>query len=281
MSSAVRAAVPDGASSLRSWCSSTISAFAMCCDASAANFIMSTAEIAKFGAKKTFAAVGGRAGGNRSLAAARGRSPLVPMTTCTPGRDALQRVAQSGVRPREVDDDVGVAEHLRERRAQRRVGLARQHHVLGALDRGDHRLAHAPRRARDGDPDHAVSSSSSSGASGSIAARKTSSSAPTAAALRRSGASSSRMSPLTSSSVTASMRSTTSSTDSSGSPLSTAAPSRLMREAVDSSDSTMRPLTFSLERSSSSGVTPSSRSRASSSATTFSAGATLSGRVPR
>ena len=50
-----RAAVPDGASILPSWCSSTISALAMCLEASAAKRIISTALIAKFGAAKTMA----------------------------------------------------------------------------------------------------------------------------------------------------------------------------------------------------------------------------------
>src|SRR4051812_36280505 len=53
--SAVRAAVPDGASSLPSWCSSTISARAITREASAAKRIISTAPMAKLGAKNTFA----------------------------------------------------------------------------------------------------------------------------------------------------------------------------------------------------------------------------------
>ena len=53
--SAVRAAVPEGASSLPGWCSSTISARSMIFDASAAKRIISTAPIAKLGAKNAFA----------------------------------------------------------------------------------------------------------------------------------------------------------------------------------------------------------------------------------
>ena len=50
IASAVAFAVPEGASTFVSWCSSTISARGMCFDASAAKRIMSTAPIAKFGA---------------------------------------------------------------------------------------------------------------------------------------------------------------------------------------------------------------------------------------
>ena len=53
ISAAVRAAVPDGASSLAGWWYSMISAPAMSFDASAAKRIISTAPIAKFGAAKT------------------------------------------------------------------------------------------------------------------------------------------------------------------------------------------------------------------------------------
>ena len=59
ISSAVRFAVPLGASSLASWCSSTISALAMCPAASAAKRIIRTAPIAKFGAISTFAVAAG------------------------------------------------------------------------------------------------------------------------------------------------------------------------------------------------------------------------------
>ena len=52
MRAAVAFAVPDGASSFVSWCSSTISAAIEHADASSAKRIMSTAPSAKFGAKK-------------------------------------------------------------------------------------------------------------------------------------------------------------------------------------------------------------------------------------
>ena len=53
--SRVRAAVPEGASSFAGWWYSMISARCMCSTASAANFIISTAPIAKLGAKKALA----------------------------------------------------------------------------------------------------------------------------------------------------------------------------------------------------------------------------------
>src|SRR5690349_7432317 len=55
MRSAVRAAVPDGASGLAGWCSSMISARCMCREASAAKRIISTAPIAKLGATNALA----------------------------------------------------------------------------------------------------------------------------------------------------------------------------------------------------------------------------------
>jgi hypothetical protein len=57
-------------------------------------------------------------------------------------------------------------------------------------------------------------------------------------------------------------------------------PSRFMRASIDSIDSTVRPFTFSFARSSSSALTPSSRSLRSSPPMTSIAWATLSGRVP-
>src|SRR5919107_610130 len=79
ISSAVRAAVPLGASSLRSWCSSMISALGRCRAASTANCIISTAPIAKFGAKNTLPPPA-------SSLSSEGSQPLVPTTACTPAR---------------------------------------------------------------------------------------------------------------------------------------------------------------------------------------------------
>ncbi len=107
---AVRAAVPLGASSLASWCSSMISAFAMCLAASAAKRIISTAPIAKFGATSTFAR--GPSPSRAASAAARSAcrsKPVVPTTACTPARRHASAFCERRVRAREVDDHVGVA----------------------------------------------------------------------------------------------------------------------------------------------------------------------------
>ena len=83
---------------------------AMCRDASAAKRIISTAPIAKFGATKTLAP------------GARRPTPGVELGQVEPGRarprrarrrrTAARRVVERRVGPREVDDDVGVAEHV-------------------------------------------------------------------------------------------------------------------------------------------------------------------------
>ena len=108
---------------------------------------------------------------------------MVPTTAWTPASRQARTLpsAVSGVR--EVDDDVGVAEHVGQLDAERRVGPRRQLHVLGALDRLADGLAHPPGGAGDDDPDHAATSSSLTGAS---ALRKQSSSRPTQAAESRS-----------------------------------------------------------------------------------------------
>ena len=85
--------------------------------------------------------------------------PVVPMTTCTPAVDGQLRVADRLVGEREVDEHVGVVEHVGERRAERRIGAAGQLHVVRAFDGGAGRRPHAPGGAGDGDPDHAARSS--------------------------------------------------------------------------------------------------------------------------
>src|SRR4051794_16548744 len=82
MSSAVRLAVPEGASSLPSWWSSTISARARWREASAAKRIMRTAPMAKLGAKKRLASPTPRR--------ASGSQPVVPATTWTPASRAAR-----------------------------------------------------------------------------------------------------------------------------------------------------------------------------------------------
>ncbi len=81
--SAVRAAVPEGASSLAGWCNSMISARSMTREASAANFIIRTAPIAKLGAKNAFASEDAAASRRPSRS-----NPDVPITTCTPAASA-------------------------------------------------------------------------------------------------------------------------------------------------------------------------------------------------
>ena len=81
------------------------------------------------------------------------------------------------------------AEHVGERRAERRVGAAGELEVVGALDGGAHGLAHAAGGARDGDArraDHAAARRQRPSA-----ARNASSSGPMPAADSRSGAHSS------------------------------------------------------------------------------------------
>ena len=178
ISSSVRLAVPEGASSLRSWCSSTISHSGMCGAIVCATSISSTAPIAKLGATKQLALEASAA----ARAASRSK-PVVPTTAWTPASRQARTLAERGVGDGEVDDDVGLAEHLGQLDPERRVGPAGQLHVLGALDRLADRLAHAPGGAGDRDPDHAATRLSLTGAS---AARKRSSSAPTQAAESRS-----------------------------------------------------------------------------------------------
>src|ERR1022692_388222 len=83
ISDAVRAAVPDGASTLRAWCSSTISAESKNCAAWAANRIMSTAPSEKFGT--TSARVAGASASHPVTCEVRDSSkPEVPTTVSSP-----------------------------------------------------------------------------------------------------------------------------------------------------------------------------------------------------
>ena len=82
------------------------------------------------------------------------------MTTCTPASRHSRAFAERLVGLREVDDDVGVAEHVgRARRPSAGSARPLKLEVVGALDGGAHRLAHPPRGAGDGDPRHAASGS--------------------------------------------------------------------------------------------------------------------------
>ncbi len=70
------------------------------------------------------------------------------------GVEAIGGVGERGLGRGEVDDDVGLAEVLGERRLQRRVGSPRQVHVGRALDRFADGLPHPARGARDDYADH-------------------------------------------------------------------------------------------------------------------------------
>ncbi len=179
---------------------------------------------------------------------------------------------------REVDDHVRAVEHGLQRRAERRVGPPGELEVVRALDRLAHRRAPcAPRRrprrrgsCRQGLARHALDRR----AEGVLvrADARPPTAHPAATAPPRA--------PRMSSSDTASMRAITSSVSSSGRPNSSEPPSRCMREPVDSMPSTMRALTFSRARTSSSSVAGCSRRRPSSSRTTAMASLRFSGRVP-
>ena len=81
---------------------------------------------------------------------------MVPTTAWTPAARQARDVVERRLRGREVDDDVGVAEHVGELGVERRVGAAGELQVVGALDRLADGLPHPPGGAGDGDPDHAV-----------------------------------------------------------------------------------------------------------------------------
>ena len=155
-------------------------------------------------------------------------------------------MAERGLGRGEVDDDVGVAEHLGELDPERRVGPAGQLHVLGALDRLADGLAHPPGGAGDGDPDHA--------ATRALADRRQRrrGSAPRRrrrrrprAARRRRARPPARSGPRPS---TASTLASISSRLSIGRSKSVAREIRVIRAAVDSEERTRRPLTLSLAR---------------------------------
>ena len=99
-----------------SWCSSTISHSGMCGAIVCATSISSTAPIAKLGATKQLALPS-------ASAAARSASrskPVVPTTAWTPASRQAADVGERGVGRGEVDDDVGVAEHVGQLDPERR-----------------------------------------------------------------------------------------------------------------------------------------------------------------
>jgi len=102
-----------------------------------------------------------------------------------PRLQAEPRVVERGVGFCEVDDDIGVAEHVLERCPKTRVGASDERHVVGGLDGMADGLPHPAGGAGDGDVDHAAAARA--GLTDSRALRKRSSSDPTAAADSRSG----------------------------------------------------------------------------------------------
>ena len=141
IAAAVAFAVPDGASSFVSWWSSTISARGRCRAASAAKRIISTAPIAKFGARKT----GNAALRASALAHARSRSaqPVVPTTHGTPALERSARRSPTTASGR-VKSTAASAPRASSRRSRR------QHLVPGRLERrAEHRADLPPAAEQD------------------------------------------------------------------------------------------------------------------------------------
>ena len=97
-------AVPDGASTLASWCSSMTSAVSKYGAASSAKRIISTAPMAKFGATRQLL----RGEARRSARRCRRRvKPVVPTTACTPWSAHQRALARAAVERGEVDGHLG------------------------------------------------------------------------------------------------------------------------------------------------------------------------------
>ena len=91
-SCAVRRAVPEGASALSGWCSSTTSTDSKCGAASTANRIISRAPMEKFGATRT--PTSGAAASHRRTVSSRSSSkPVVPTTAWMPWAMQCSRLA--------------------------------------------------------------------------------------------------------------------------------------------------------------------------------------------
>ncbi len=141
--------------------------------------IISTAPIAKLGATKQLACEASAACARRVEVEAGGADDGVD-ARLQAGLD----VGEGGVGNGEVDDDVGIAEHLGQLDARARGRRGRLSSSPSASSTASQTAcAHSAGGAGDGDPGHAATSASLTGAS---AARKRSSSAPTQAAESRS-----------------------------------------------------------------------------------------------
>ena len=108
---------------------------------------------------------------------------MVPTTAWTPAARQARTLSSAVSGVREVDDDVGLAEHVGELDPERRVGRAASSMSSAPSTASQTVCAHPPGGARDDDPDHAATRASLTGAS---AVRKRSSSRPTQAAESRS-----------------------------------------------------------------------------------------------
>ena len=259
--SAVCAAVPDGASSFWSWCSSTISHSGMCARGQLARPPSSAPPRSRSWGRRT----GWRCPRPR---ARRSRRRWCPPRSARPPRGTRGRCASAVSGWREVDDHVGVAQHVGERDAQLRVGAAGQLHVLRALHGAAHGVAHAPGGARDARrgsrsrpaPGSPASSARAEGVlAGAHARPRTCAPGRTARAASAAGPRASRRrrgrAPRRGSA--AARRSAAS------------CPAGSSARSVDSMASVVRPFTFSRARSSSASVTPSAASRRSSSPITL------------
>ena len=165
MREAVSIAVPEGASTFASWCSSMISAVSNHGAASAAKWIINTAPIAKFAATTAFACECANSSASSSKSSS--VKPVVPTTAWTPCAATPAKVLARRAHHGEVDADLGV-------RLGQRVGTLADHHVrtghglprVMRVHRGhelavrsfEHRLthrgAHATTRAEHSDLDH-------------------------------------------------------------------------------------------------------------------------------
>ncbi len=103
MRSTVAKAVPEGASTLPSWCSSMTSAVSNQGAASSAKRIMSTAPMAKLGATMQLL----RVKADRNVSRSASVNPVVPTTAWMPCSAATGQVLSCRVGHREVDDDFG------------------------------------------------------------------------------------------------------------------------------------------------------------------------------
>ena len=154
ISRAVCVAVPLGASSLRGWCCSMISTDSKCRAARAANCIISTAPMPKFGAITT------PTPGLRCQPAAHPLEPLLGEAGGADHRvdalvDAPVQVVHDDVRGGEVDDHLGAGVGG----VEQPVALVDHRHqveVVGGVDRPAHLDAHPAAGTQHADPDRLV-----------------------------------------------------------------------------------------------------------------------------